>query len=253
MAGFLSWSLGFSATASPLESDLKAITDTDALIPDVAALRGIAVASHDMDDRLVIMAHLRECLSESQGKRWRRVLGALMIVEHLLQKGSSDLISETSEGRHFDLGQRLWFLERFEYTVDTRVQNIIRQKAVTLRPVLLKKMDAPDASGECGDRKCAVLSGTGVNIAAAGHCEDTDSESDSEVVVRAQRKDHKLVSVLRGSRASSRSVSARRRVRFSEKLTDSDSDGSASTASTRSPESLPDTQFSATADLLDLF
>jgi hypothetical protein len=248
MASLLSWSFGLGATATPLDTDLQTITDSEALVPDVGALRGIAVASHDAGDRRVIMAHLRECLSEPKGKRWRRVLGALMIVEHLMEKGSKDLISETSEGRHFDLGQRLWFLMSFEYTVDTRVQNIIRQKASTLRPVLLKRMEAPDTSGDCSERRCAVLSGAGVNVAAAGHSEDTDSESDCDIAVRSQRRNHKLVSVLRGSRASNRSVSAQRRVRFSEKLTDSDSDGSASTV-----PSVADTNFGATADLLDLF
>lgn len=254
MASLLSWSLGLNVAVSPLEADLQAITDSDALIPDVVALRGIAVASHDRDDRRVIMSHLRECLSEPKGKRWRRILGALMIVEHLMEKGSRDLISETGEGQHFDLGQRLWFLQSFEYTVDTRVQNIVRQKADTLRPLLLKKMEAPDTSGDGGERKCAVLSGAGVNVAAAGHCEDTDSESDCDVAVRSQRKNHKLVSVLRGSGASSRSVSSQRRVSFSAKLADSDSDGSVSTASTRSPEPVADIMhFGATADLLDLF
>lgn len=247
MAGLLSWSLGLSAAATPLDTDLQTITDSESLVPDVAALRGIAVASHDASDRRVIMAHLRECLSEPKGARWRRVLGALMIVEHLMEKGSRDLITETSEGKHFDLGQRLWFLERFEYTVDTRVQNIIRQKASTLRPVLLRKMEEPDPTAGGSERKSAVLSGAGVSVAAAGHSEDTDSESDCDVVVRSQRRNRKLVSVLRGSRASSRSVSSQRRVRFSEKLTDSDSDASASTV-----PSAADANLGATADLLDL-
>jgi len=252
MASFLSWTLGLGAAASPLETDLQAITDSDALIPDVSSLRGIAVASHDEGDRRVIMSHLRECLSEPSGKRWRRILGALMIVEHLIEKGSSDLIAETGEGRHFDLGQRLWFLQSFEYTVDTRVQNIVRQKADTLRPLLLKKMEAPDVKGGCAERKCAVLTGAGVNVAAAGHCEDTDSESDSDFEVRSQRKNPKLVSVLRGSGSSRRSASAQCRVRFTEKLADSDSDGSVSTAATHSPDSVADVQFGTTADLLDL-
>jgi len=248
MAGLLSWSLSLGAAASPLETDLQVITDSASLIPDVAALCGIVVASHDANERCVIMSHLQDCLSESKGKRWRRILGSLIIVEHLMEKGCGGLISEISEGRHFDLGQRLWFLQSFEYTIDTRVQNMVRQKASTLRPALLKKMEEVETSGDSSERKHAVLSGAGVNIVVAGHCEDTDTESDCDVAVRSQCTNHEFVSVLRGSRASRKSVSAQRRVRFSENLMDGDSDGSASTV-----PSAADTNFGTATDLLDLF
>merc|ERR1712046_410577 len=136
-----------------------------------------------MGDRKVIMNHLRECLSEGEGSKWRRVLGALMIVEHLLEKGSPALISEASEGRHFDLGMRLGFLERFEYTIDERVQGMVQQKAYVLRDLFIRKIEGVPLSIEHTQkgklRNAHVITQSGVTVVAR-HTDDTDSESEED-------------------------------------------------------------------------
>merc|ERR1719498_1599422 len=75
------------------------------------------------------MNHLRIRLSETEGKNWRRIYGSLVLVEQLLQRGSSVLMTEAAEGQHFDLVQRLSFLEKFVYRDDIRVQAMVRGKA----------------------------------------------------------------------------------------------------------------------------
>jgi len=198
MASF--WSLTFGSASSSLEEDLRRITDFEAVDAPAGVLRSIMVASHDAADRIVIMTHLRECLSENDGKRWRRILGALMIVEQLLEKASQALFIEASEGRHFDLGMRLGFLEQFEYTIDERVQGSVRLKASTLREAFRKRMEASHVAtpekafvsssvfplgGHVGTKH--VISGMGVSIASVGHRDDTDSESESDVPIRRKQ------------------------------------------------------------------
>merc|ERR1719487_1270031 len=103
------------------------------------------------------MKHLRECLAETQSKYWRRVYGGLVLCEGLIKNGSPALISETAEGKHFDLVQRLSFLEHFDNS-DKRVANNIRKKAETLRAEVVPLIqnahlkepeDAKDTASTC--------------------------------------------------------------------------------------------------------
>lgn len=162
--------------ATPLELDLRRVTDSELLSSPDDALRSIARATADADNRNTIMTHLRQSLSEDSGKNWRRVYGALAIVEELLQTdtdGVRELVAETCEGRHFDMNFRLTFLESFEYDVDLRVQGLVRQRAASLRPKLLKMMETetskdapvegpvvtPDAAVSAVSASCADLLG----------------------------------------------------------------------------------------------
>lgn len=137
--------------ATPLELDLRRVTDSELMSSPDDALRSIARATVDADNRQTIMTHLRQSLSEESGRSWRRVYGALAIVEELLQTdadGVRELFAETGEGRHFDLNFRLTFLESFEYDLDLRVQGLVRQRAASLRPKLLKMMETEAAKDE---------------------------------------------------------------------------------------------------------
>merc|ERR1711957_1072824 len=55
--------------------------------------------------------------------------------------GSPVLIAEAAEGHHFDLVQRLTFLEQFAYDQDKRVQHMVRTKASSLRTEMLRKLE----------------------------------------------------------------------------------------------------------------
>lgn len=144
-----------------------------------------------------------------------------MLLENLLQRGSRSLVSEISDGHHFDIVQRLSFLEQFENSVDKRVESMVRQKAKVLRADVLAKIEAansPDSSGVVrgghaidtkkstadestsqggGSTKkphapVASLKGQTVlnGIVAVGHRDDTTSESsgDDEALPRGRRQ-----------------------------------------------------------------
>jgi hypothetical protein len=115
-----------------LPADLKRITHSGVLDIPKEVLAPVIEASNSEEDRPEIMKHVRECLAEPCGKHWRRIYGALVLVEALAKSGSPALMTETAEGRHFDLVQRLSFLEHFENS-DKRVMNNIRKKAESLR------------------------------------------------------------------------------------------------------------------------
>lgn len=121
-----------AAGKKTLPADLKKITHSEVLDIPKELLDPVVEASLNEDDRPEIMKHLRECLAEPAGKHWRRIYGGLVLAEALIKNGSPALISETAEGRHFDLVQRLSFLESFE-NADKRVMGNVRKKAEALR------------------------------------------------------------------------------------------------------------------------
>jgi len=127
-----------------LLADLKRVTHTLSLnasdIP-ADALTAVAQASNNEEERREIMKHLRECLAEATGKNCRRVYGGLILLETLLKRGSPELMVETAEGHHFDLVQRLSFLEHFDFS-DRTVQGMVRTKAVALRKEVLPLLEA---------------------------------------------------------------------------------------------------------------
>jgi len=124
--------------------------------------------SHDGDCRREIMRHLRQCLSEPSGKRWQRIYGGLALTEKLMQHGSPALAIEVAHGHHFDLVQKVSFLEYFDGQArgiaDRRAQNVIRTKAkeflVTLVPLLEKasKEELPSNAGLNGKDTASVCS-----------------------------------------------------------------------------------------------
>jgi len=132
------------ATASPLEGHLRRATQTGGVDVPEDALKAIVQASNNEDDRREIMRHLREALSESAASQWRRVYAGIMVLEELLKSGSPDLVSEATCGVHFDLTQRLGFLEKYEYGYDNRVQSLIQRRATAARTIWLEKQLAVD-------------------------------------------------------------------------------------------------------------
>jgi hypothetical protein len=132
----------------PLQVHLKRITDsayTRKTIGGVAVagelLAPIIAESHDADCRREIMKHIRECMSEKQGKRWQRIFGGLVLTEELLQHGSPALVIECAHGHHFDLIQKVSLVEKIGAAAqgcsDRRAQNVIRTKACELNKNLV--------------------------------------------------------------------------------------------------------------------
>jgi len=143
-----------AAGATSLADDLKKITHSGVLdLPKELFTPVIEASNKSEEDRRVIMMHLRECLAEPSGKHWRRISGGLAIVEALVKDGSTVLLVETAEGRHFDLVQRLSFLEHWDYS-DKRIMNIIRSKAETLRKQVVPAME----NAELKDTEDAIKS-----------------------------------------------------------------------------------------------
>lgn len=132
----------------PLNVHLKRITDSAYTRKTLggADIDGEFIApviqeSHDGDCRREIMRHLRQCLSEPSGKRWQRIYGGLALTEKLMQHGSYDLVVELAHGHHFDLVQKVSFLEYFDAEArgctDRRAQNVVRTKAKELLMALV--------------------------------------------------------------------------------------------------------------------
>merc|ERR1712205_69496 len=91
--------------------------------------------SREEQSRKIIMTHLRQCLTDvsRKPKDWKRAYAAMLMLDELMQKGSSALVAETAVGRQFDLVQKLSFLEQFELSTNEPAQNLVRSKARELR------------------------------------------------------------------------------------------------------------------------
>jgi hypothetical protein len=154
---------GRVATTTQLPSQLKSVTHVSTIekAGDISkeTLASITQASHNEDDRKVIMQHVRECLTETSGKHWRRIFGAMFLLEELFKNGSPKLLAEASEGRYFDLAQRLAFLEHCAFT-DKRAQSLVRNKAEAFRKdviVLLENASLKD-QGDKDTANCETVS-----------------------------------------------------------------------------------------------
>mmetsp|Transcript_72198 Transcript_72198/g.172419 ORF Transcript_72198/g.172419 Transcript_72198/m.172419 type:complete len:266 (+) Transcript_72198:42-839(+) len=210
---------------TPLQADLQRATESNVIeVPkDVLALVVEATRMGE-EERREIMMHLRECLAEPQGRRWRRIYAALVLIEELLKNGAPELIAETAEGRYFDLVQRLSLLEKFECTNDLRVQNMVRTKATGLRSEVVPRLEtagedspkpaassvsrfsdatttgAGDSSSSSASTQSVGVGYTGGalynmakpesqlilnGVVAVGHNDDTDSDSDGEGAKKA--------------------------------------------------------------------
>jgi len=124
---------GSKVDTRTLESALRHATHSDKADVSKDDLLAISQSSHHEDDRRLIMRHLSVCLCDTSSSKWKRVNAALTVVHNLLRTGSPELIVETASGAHFDLIQRLSFLEKFEYSFDKRIEKLIRGKAALLR------------------------------------------------------------------------------------------------------------------------
>mmetsp|Transcript_116043 Transcript_116043/g.248119 ORF Transcript_116043/g.248119 Transcript_116043/m.248119 type:complete len:286 (+) Transcript_116043:118-975(+) len=148
----------FGGGASALETDLKKITESGVIEVPKELLDTVVEATRSADDRTEIMKHLRQCLAEPSGNRWRRVYAAMVLAEALIKGAAPALLTETAEGHHFDLVQRLSLLEMFEHSTDKRVQGMVRSKASALRKELVPRLqsggDGAAAGGSGGSISC---------------------------------------------------------------------------------------------------
>jgi len=189
MAPFWSSSIltgfGGKSDATALESALKTATQSEKLDVAKEDLTFIAQCSHHEDDRRLIMKHLHMCLNDSSSSKYRCIITGLTVGESLLRHGSPDLVEETCAGKHFDLVQRLSFLEKFEYSYDKRVEGMIRRKALSLRGLYLEKQNILE--------EAPVLKTRG----AVFHSDDTDDDlSDAEEESRRSKVQPRKVDYL---------------------------------------------------------
>lgn len=173
--GFGSAGFGGKTDDKALESSLKRATHSEKVDVEKDALLAITQSSHNEQDRRTIMRHLAVSLSDDSSSKWRVIIASLTIVEHLLQHGNPDLVLETAGGMHFDLSQRLSFLDKFEYSYDKRVESLIRRRALSLRGLFAEKQAQAIANEEIVKRKLQKQK-------KAFHAEDTDDDlSDAEM------------------------------------------------------------------------
>jgi len=132
--------------SNPLQQTLSSITESAVIDIPKELLQPVVEASHDKDNRKEIMQHLRGCLTEPSGAKWRRTYAGLVLLEGLVQQGDPAIVFESSQGLHFDLVQQLSFLEQFEYSVDRRAQNLIRRKTTTVQELISQKLEDPPST-----------------------------------------------------------------------------------------------------------
>jgi len=191
----------------PLNVHLKRITDSaytrstlGGVDIDGEQVAPVIAESHDEECRREIMRYLRECLSESNSRRWQRIYGGLALAEKLMQHGSPELLTEVAQGRHFDLVQKVSFLENFDATArgcsDRRAQNVLRKKSTELRTMLnslLEKAradldgspDSKDAVSTCSSGKIS----TATPSTAASSTTSSPSSEGSIAEPRSPSKD----------------------------------------------------------------
>jgi len=175
---------GSKGDSRSLETALKRATQSEKVDVSKDDLLEISQSSHHEEDRRMIMRHLYGSLNDASSSKWRCINAGLAIVETLLRTGSPDLVSETAGGMHFDLVQRLSFLEQFEHSADKRVEAMIRRKALSCRGAWLEKQQSVGdvVCGEVAEKKPVVF-----------HSDDTDDDlSDTELerskVTRGKRE-----------------------------------------------------------------
>lgn len=137
-----------SGGEKPLKVCLRRITESEKINIPPELLAPVVEASHDADSRRDIMRHLRECLSEPTGKHWHRIHGGLALVEKLMEQGSPALVIETAHGHHFDLIQKVSFLEQFDSAArgcSAARGFLIRKKANELRTELVPQLQKASA------------------------------------------------------------------------------------------------------------
>jgi|Transcript_82292 hypothetical protein len=186
-----------------LGQHLKRITDaayTRKNIGGVAVagelLAPVVAESHDADCRREIMKHIRECLSESSGKRWQKIFGGLVLTEELMKNGSPHLVIECAQGHHFDLVQKVCFLEKFDAAAhgcsDRRAQQVIRLKASELLQQLVPQLrqasteDLPMNAGlgiKDNLSTCSATSNTTPSTAAIGSASCSSSMATTGSIV----------------------------------------------------------------------
>mmetsp|Transcript_34896 Transcript_34896/g.81614 ORF Transcript_34896/g.81614 Transcript_34896/m.81614 type:complete len:325 (+) Transcript_34896:65-1039(+) len=142
MLNFVARARGTASSA--LSADLRRITDNDYADVPKDAINYVVSCANTLENRKEIMQHLQACLADTS--RWRRVHGALLLVEPLFVDSNKELLTETAEGKHFDVVQRLTFLERFDHPKDARVQNMVRTKAGALRTKVLRLMESAEGT-----------------------------------------------------------------------------------------------------------
>jgi len=141
-----------------LERLLDAVTRTAGSIDlDRAAMEGVVSFCAEEADRRTIMRHVHACLAAPQSSEWRQVYLGLQVLEQLFSKGPPELVTEAATGGHFDVVQRLSFLEKYEMGIDVRVQNLIRRRATAMKADWLERQ----AGAELGDNGDGAMKAAG--------------------------------------------------------------------------------------------
>jgi hypothetical protein len=143
----------------PPKTELELLLDSvilkaDSIDLDRAAMEGVVRFCAEEADRRIIMRHVHSCLAMPQSSEWRCVYLALQVLEQLFSKGPPELVTEAATGAHFDVVQRLSFLEKYEMGIDLRVQSLIRRRATAMKADWIQRQAGEELGG--GDHACTA-------------------------------------------------------------------------------------------------
>mmetsp|Transcript_12982 Transcript_12982/g.29451 ORF Transcript_12982/g.29451 Transcript_12982/m.29451 type:complete len:336 (+) Transcript_12982:74-1081(+) len=134
---------------SPLEATLQQVTHSQcAAVPREALEEAVRLALENEESLAVALRHIEENLV-LPACEWRRMHGALALLEHLLQVGESDGLECGSPigSCWFEakVDEHLKILETFSHPEDSRVAMLVRRAAAAVRAAAKKHFKEEDA------------------------------------------------------------------------------------------------------------
>lgn len=119
---------------SELETALRRVTHSDcAAVPSEAVYEAVRLASESEESLALVLRHVEENIA-APPREWRRVHGAVALLERLLRPGpAAGRCSESLVGRvwyEVKVQERLKVLATFDYPEDPRVALLLRRAAV---------------------------------------------------------------------------------------------------------------------------
>lgn len=118
-----------AAGSSPLDIALRNVTHTNsAAVPRGAIEEAVRLASEDEESLALALVHVENNVNAA-AKDWRRINGALALLESMLRPGLNGECLVGCMWYEAKMAERLKTLSNFHYEEDTRVQGLIQRTA----------------------------------------------------------------------------------------------------------------------------
>ncbi|CAD7923512.1 unnamed protein product [Amoebophrya sp. A120] len=117
---------------------------------------------HRLEERATAMKYIQETIYDT--KKWRKVYNGLRLLERVMQ--IQILAEEQREGRHFDVVQQCSLLMNFSHE-DSRVTNLVRQRAKHVRERCLDLLNLTDTSSAAAGNSSSTAAAAGASTSSS--------------------------------------------------------------------------------------